>query len=187
MKRFLLSLGLACGLAACGDGTARYIIDPPKPETQVRLRLASIELKDLVLPAHASGPDVMIQSEDGSIVVLGDADWADEPARAYTDRLARSLDEGSTATVAAEPWPLFDRAQAQLVVRIDRMLARADGQFELSAQVAVTSADQVVRDRIERYSVTTPLPSADASGVSSATGAALDLLSDRILAMLRGL
>ena len=187
MTRFRVSIGLAClglTLTACGDSTTRYLVDSPIPQEQVSLRLATIEVKDIALPAHASGPDVLIESETGALEVLGDADWADEPIRAYTDALARHLDTGSTATVAAEPWPLYDRAQAQLVVRVDRMLARADGQFELSAQVAITSPDRVLRDRIERVTLTTPLPSQDAAGVAQATGTALRLLADRILQML---
>lgn len=185
MTRFFLPLAFGLALAGCGD-SARYLVETPPAATSgtVALRLSSIELKDITLPAHASGPEVLIQSADGALVSVGDADWADEPVRAYSAALARHLDQRSSATVATEPWPLFERAQAELVVRIDRMLARADGQFELSAQVAITSAERVVRDRIERFSLTTPLPSPDAAGVASASGTALQLLAERILAML---
>jgi uncharacterized lipoprotein YmbA len=185
MTRFLLPFALFLALTACSE-TTRYLVDTPPPEAQSkqRLRVATIELKDVALPGHASGPDVMMQAEDGTMVVLGEADWVDEPVRSYTDLLARELDTRSTATVAAEPWPLFDRAQAEIVVRIDRMLARADGQMELSAQVAVTSSDRVIADRIERFVLTTPMPSLDARGVSAASGTVLQMLAGRILTML---
>lgn len=182
LRWFLLSCCLFA-LTACTTAP-RYVVDTPKPAQIVSLRLSTIEVRDMVLPGHASGSEVLIETASGALEELGGAIWADDPVRAHTATLARALDVGSSATVAAEPWPLQTPAQAQLIVRVDRMLAHSDGTFTLEAQVAVTSPDQIVRERIDRISITTGLPSADASGVATATGTALQILADRILSTL---
>lgn len=184
--RLLTALALTAAtalLSACADGP-RYIVDSRPPEAALRLPVATLELRELVLPGHASGAEVLLETADGGLVTLGGALWADDPVRAHTATLARLLDEGSTARVAAEPWPLDTPPQAAVAVRIDRMLARADGTFALQAQVAVTLRDGALRERLERVAVTTPLPSTDAAGVAAASGAALQLLAERVLALL---
>lgn len=181
--RTSLCLCLALILAACGSAP-RYVVESPPPTEVVRLPVATLEVRDLVLPGHASGTEVLIESADGGLIEAGGAIWADDAVRAHTATLARALDAGSTATVAAEPWPLQQPAQAQVLVRVDRMLGRADGRFDLDAQVAITSPDRHLRERIERIAITTALPSADAAGIAQASGTALRLLAERILILL---
>ncbi len=173
-------------LAACGESDpARYLIDRPQPDTQVRLEVSTVELRDVVMPGHASGTDVLVQTETGALVPVGDAIWADDPVRAVTAQLAETMDVGTSATVAAEPWPLFDRSQAQVEVRLSRMIARNDGMFELAGQVAIASADRVVRERIERFFIEVPLGGATADAISTASGVALNQLATQILGYLR--
>jgi uncharacterized lipoprotein YmbA len=181
--RRALGVVLLAGLAACAEAP-RYVVEAPAPERALRLPVATVVLRDLELPGHASAAEVLLRDETGALEPLGDAIWADDPVRAHTATLARALDAGGTATVATEPWPLQEPAQAELTVRIDRMLGRADGTFALDAQVAVRAPDGALRERIERFSITTALPQADAAGVAQASGAALRLLADRILSML---
>lgn len=177
------ALCLTLFLAACsGAEPQRYLIAAPVPAEPVRLAVSTVELREVSLPGHASGSDVLVQTADGGLVPLGDAIWADDPASAVTAQLAEAMDAGSSATVAAEPWPLFDRPQAQVEVRISRMLARADGLFDLTGQVAVSGA--TVRERVDRFAITVPLAEVSAAGISAATGQALNQLADSILGYL---
>jgi len=183
LPRLATCLLILALLTACST-PPRYVVESPPPVAVVRVPMATLEVKDLVLPGHASGSEILIETAEGGLVALSGAIWADDPVRAHAATLARALDIGSTARVAAAPWPLTEPPQAELTVRIDRMLGQDGGLFTLDAQVAVTSRDGVVADRIERLSVTTPLDTADAAGVVDATGSALRILAQRILALL---
>lgn len=186
-----LALLLILALAACtSTPTTRFLVDATPagapPEATQRLRVSTIELREVVLPTYGEGTQILRQGADGGLIPVTDGQWADGSPAAVTAELARSLDLRSTATVAAEPWPLVDPAQVRLEVRFERVLARADGQFQLSGQFAVSSPDMILRDFIERFDIITPMAADQpgAQGVSLAYGRALSMLSDRILTRL---
>ena len=116
---------------------------------------------------------------------LGDAEWADDPERAVTVALAELLDDRSSATVAAEPWPLLDGPTARMDVRISKMLANAAGVFEITGQAAVSAVEGRPREQVERFSVAVPIPEITAAAVSEAQGRALVALSDELIGLLR--
>ncbi len=183
-----IGLVLALPLAACGIGgeSGRYLIDAPTSEAGVtRVSVATIELRDVSLPSHASGAEILVQMEDGALTPFGDAVWADDPERAVTGTLAQLLDDKSTATVAAEPWPLLDGPGARLDVRIDKMLASVSGVFEISGQAAVSAVDASPRERVERFSVAAPITELSAAGIVDAQGRALASLTDELIGLLR--
>lgn len=180
------------GCGALGGGTAtRYLVDTapsaaaPAP-APVRLRVSTIELRDVVLPAHGEGTQILVEGADGGLTPIPGGQWADGSARGITTELARHLDLRGTATVAAEPWPLADPAQIRVEVRIERLLARADGRFQLSGQYAVSAPDGHLREFIERFDLLAPMPEgrAPAAAVAQSYGQALSLLGDQILARL---
>ena len=182
-----LAFVMALPLAACGSGdTARYLIDAPvvaAGETRVSVR--TVELRDVSLPTHASGTSILVRDVDGALRPLGDAEWADDPERAVTGTLAQLIDERSSATVAAEPWPLLDGPSARLDVRIDKMLANASGVFEITGQAAVSAVDGRPRERVERFAIAVPVTELTAAAVTDAQGRALVALSDELIGLLR--
>lgn len=175
---------LALLLVACGDNSARYLVDAPAAETARSVRVRSIEVRDVVLPAYAAAIEIPQQDETGALHNVPDTLWADEPVRGITAVLARSLDIGSSATVAAEPWPLDTPADVQLVVRVERMIAGADGVFVLSGQYAIAAPDGAVRERLERFDIRIPLAAPDAPAIAKATGQGIAALADDIIATL---
>ena len=183
----VMAFALALPLAACGSSdTARYLIDAPTAAVgQTRVSVASVELRDVSLPSHASGSEILVMDEGGALRPLGDAQWADDPERAVTGTLAELLDTRSTATVAAEPWPLLDGPSARVDLRIDRMLAKAPNLYEISGQAAVSAADGRPRERVERVSVTVPLTEITAPAVREAQGRAIAALADELIGLLR--
>lgn len=186
----LLALCVATlALAACTSPPAtRYLIEaaPSAEEAPVRLRVSTVELRDVSLPAYGEGSQILREGEAGVLVPITGAEWADGSAGAITAELARRLDLRSTATVAAEPWPLADPAQLRLEVRLARVVARADGQFQLSGQFAVAAPDGAMRDFIERIDITVPMNAHEnpARSVAEAYGRALEALAEVILARL---
>jgi uncharacterized lipoprotein YmbA len=182
--RYLL-VCLVLVLTACGSGnTARFLVEPPIAEKKVRLPVSSIEVREIVLPAYAASPEIVAENADGSVRNVPDSLWADDPAKGLTSALARSLDLGSTASVAAEPWPLDTPANAQLDVRVDRILARADGRFELSGQFAIYSREGVIGESLTRFDIQVPFQSNEPRDVAATTGIAIAELAKQVLARL---
>jgi uncharacterized lipoprotein YmbA len=141
-------------------------------------------VRDVSLPAYAAASEIIVEDGTGALRPTAKAIWADDPLRAVTGALARSLDLKSSATVAVEPWPLSDSAAVQVAVRIDQMIARADGTFVLSGQFALSSPIGALRDRLQRFSVVVPMDDTSPASVAAATGRAIDGLADEILGQL---
>lgn len=182
-----VAISLTLPLAACGSAdTARYLIDAPAPTAaEARVSVRSVELRDVSLPDHASGTSIFVREADGALRPLGEAEWADDPERAVTGTLAQLLDARSTATVAAEPWPLRDGPSARLDVRVDKMLANATGVFEITGQAAVSAVEGRPRERVERFAVSAPITEVSAAGITDAQARALALLADELIGLLR--
>lgn len=180
--------GLALfAMAACGSSnTARYLIDAPSDAGQVtRVATASVELRTVSLPSHASAAEILLRDNAGALAPLGNAVWADEPERAVTGTLAHLLDTRSTAVVSAAPWPLQDGPVARLDIRIDKMLADASGVFVLTGQASVSAVVGPVREQVKRFAITVPMDGLTAPAVTDAQGRALVALADDAIALLR--
>jgi len=180
MVRFLPLALLA--LTACGSTEPRYLINSAPAETsaQVRMQVATLEVRDVSLPAYAEDSQILIEGADGALTPLDNALWADEPTRAVTMRLAEAIGRGGSATVAVEPWPLETPAQAEIHVLVSEMVARASGQFDLKGQFAISSYDHVIRERIKRFEISVPLSEATPRGIAQTSGLALQKLAEQI-------
>jgi uncharacterized lipoprotein YmbA len=184
-SRLSLTLLMTLALAACGDNAARYLVEPAPTAAAVPLRLPSLEVRDVVLPAYAEGTQILQQDASGALRPVSRSEWADGSARAMTAALARSLDLQSTASVAAEPWPLSDFPAGRLDVRIDRIVARADQTFQVSGQYAVASPDGRISELLERFDIRVPMASDSPAAIAAAQGQAIDQLAGQIVQRLR--
>lgn len=184
-SRIWLPVGFALFLTACGDNSARYLLDPPVAQDRVALRVSTVEIRDVVLPSYAAASEILMQEADGSLRPVSKAVWADDPVQAVTLALARNLETVSTAKAAAEPWPLLDPAQVRVEVRIDRMVAQADGTFQLAGQFSIASPDGIVRESLNRFQIEQPMDAGSAGAVAAATSASLTSLARQIAARLR--
>jgi hypothetical protein len=172
--------------AACGSGNeARFLIDPPAATAELPVRVSTIELREVSLPAYAAAVEIARQEDTGALRNLPDTLWADDPVRGVTTALALALDRATTAAAAAEPWPLDEPAQARVEVRVERMVAGPDGQFRFAGQYAIASPDGIVRERLRRFDITTPVAAEGAAGIADASGAAISRLAAEIAAELR--
>ncbi|MDC0657692.1 PqiC family protein [Leisingera sp. SS27] len=176
--KFLLPITL---LAACaGSNDPRYLISSAPGETVANLRSRSIEVRLVSLPSYAAASDIVAEGEGGALYALGGAQWADDPARGMTAALARGLNERTGAAAAIEPWPLNTGPDARLDVRVDQVYARADGQFELSGQFAVSSPEGTVREFVKRFDITTPVDGAGPAATADALALALAELARQV-------
>lgn len=181
-----LTLAAALPLISCGDTNARFpITSDAVTVSKTRVSVRSIEVRDVSLPAYAAASEIVVEQDGGALFVLPKSIWADDPVRGVTGALSRSLDLRSTASVASEPWPLAEPADVRVEVRIDRMIARTDGMFELSGQFAIAAPDGAFRESVDRFAVTAPMADSEAASVAKATGTAVDNLADLILKKLQ--
>lgn len=185
MKTLLGASALLLALAACGDNKARFLINTAETPAQTRVAVSTIEVRDVSLPAYASASEIVVEQADGALKPVAKALWADDPVRGVTGALARSLATKSNATVSAEPWPLANSPAVQLEVRVDQMVAGADGNFRLTGQFALSSPQGQLRDSLTRFAVAVPMADTSPGAVATATGAAIDGLADEVLRKLR--
>ncbi|MFV0514455.1 MAG: membrane integrity-associated transporter subunit PqiC [Jhaorihella sp.] len=174
------AIAAGTALGGCAGNSARFLIDPPAAETRIRVPVATIELRNVSLPGYAAALEIAQQDRDGALYNIPDVLWADDPVRGITVALARSLDQATTATAAAEPWPLAEPAQARVEVRVERMLARSDDNFEFSGQYAIAAPDGAVRERLVRFDILLPLAARDPQTIAAASSRAVSALAVEI-------
>ncbi|WP_226622432.1 membrane integrity-associated transporter subunit PqiC [Alloyangia pacifica] len=166
--------------AACSGPEPRYRMDSAPPAASMRLAVGTLEVREVSLPAYADASEILLEDASGAMTQVEDALWADDPRRAMTQTLAERLGVISGATVAAEPWPLEEPAQAAVHVRVSEAVASASGSFRLKGQYALSSYDRVIRERVSRFEITVPLQAASAGAIADAAGRATAQLADRI-------
>lgn len=185
MKLSLSLFLIVLFLVGCGDKKERFVIAPGTSAAEARLGVDTIEVRDVSLPAYASASEIVLADAKGALRPAPKAIWADDPPRAVTAALARSLDVKSSATVAVEPWPLTEEPAAELSVRIEQMTARADGTFLMYGQFALSSPSGALRERLRRFSINVPMAESTPAAVATATGQAIDALADKVIAELK--
>jgi uncharacterized lipoprotein YmbA len=160
MRLILASIAALTLLGACSNGekTARYLIDPPLSGERVPDRLGTAELKDVSLPEYAAGGEVSWQTEDGAVRSNTKELWADNPQRAFTQTLARTISDMSGATVIAEPWPLAEPPRRRIEVRVEKALAQADGIYRLSGRYFVSDDKAGGANQARSFDISVPLP-----------------------------
>ncbi|MFB2594939.1 membrane integrity-associated transporter subunit PqiC [Paracoccus sp. p4-l81] len=184
-----VALCLPLALAACSnpEKTGRYLIDRPVPAKQMANRLGKAELREVSLPEYASGQEVPWQTADGAVRSNPDTLWADTQARAVTHFLAREISAVSGATVISEPWPLAEPPSNRVEVRVERMLATADGLFNLSGRyfVAPEGLDGFAGggDTVRRFDIQVPLAGEGPAAIAAAQSQALAQLAAQIAAL----
>ena len=182
MRLILASIAALTLLGACSNGekTARYLIDPPETGIRVPDRLGTAELKDVSLPEYASGGEVSWQSKDGSVRSNTKKVWADNPQRAFTLTLARTISDMSGATVIAEPWPLSEPPRRTLEVRVEKALAQADGIYRLSGRYFVGDSAAGGANQARSFDISVPLAGDGPAEIARAQSQAITQLARQI-------
>ena len=182
MRLILVSVAVLTLLGACSNGekTARYLIDPPLSGERVPDRLGTAELKDVSLPEYAAGGEVSWQTEDGAVRSYTKELWADNPQRAFTQTLARTISDLSGATVIAEPWPLAEPPRRKIEVRVEQALARADGIYRLSGRYFVADSGAGGANQARSFDISVPLADDEPGTIARAQSQAITQLARQI-------
>lgn len=137
MRLMLLTAALLAGLAACGPAPMRYAAPQVPSGDRIPIGVSRLEVREVSLPSYAQGEEIWRETETGAIEADKASLWADDPARGVTLELSRHLAATTGASVAAEPWPFEDLPEARLYLRVEEMVAGADGTFRMSGQYFV--------------------------------------------------
>ncbi|QFU09316.1 hypothetical protein PARPLA_02282 [Rhodobacteraceae bacterium THAF1] len=167
-------------LAACGGTPLRFDAPVAQSETKIPVSVGSVEVRDVSLPLYASQEVIFFEDETGALVSDDNLLWADDPERAITEGLALALAAQTRATVAAEPWPFFDRPDAQVDVRISRALPGRDGIYRMDGQYFVGSPQGTSGERARRFSLQTPFQTLAPSSIAAARAKLTADLADLI-------
>lgn len=160
--RTAMMLALPLALAGClGGEPLRYVVDPAIGVVTERVRTSAdtISISEVSLPAYAKETKLFVEGEENTLLSLDNADWGDEPERAFTNALVHELTELTGAEVAAEPWPLGGVPEAELRVRVSHMVVRNDGVLSLAGHYSVRRDRATSRNKIELFSLEVPASS----------------------------
>ncbi|QFT62128.1 hypothetical protein SAMN05421853_11252 [Roseivivax halotolerans] len=175
-RRFA-AIGLALALAACGSET-RFASPIAPPEVRVPSSFPSLEVAEVTLPSYAAAEDIYLRGADGAISPAGTL-WADLPARAITLQLSRDLATITGVTVAPEPWPFRPFPAARVDVRLEEMLATAEGTFRLAGQYFV-APEAGGRAASGQFAIVEPIGGESAAAIANARGRAVARLAEEI-------
>lgn len=160
-------------VSAC-SGAPDQRIAVPKAGVGATQNIAyrSVALREVSLPSYAASEEIYVADETGLLNSTEGLLWADDPSRAVTLELTRYLSQITRARVASEPWPFAGYPEAEVELRIEDMLAHADGTFRLSGQYFVSS--ETGRDRARLFDLTVPIEGdATAADIAAARGQAV--------------
>jgi uncharacterized lipoprotein YmbA len=153
----LIPFALIALLAGCSsDPELRYAVPDVAPGEQIPVRARTVEIREVTLPSYAEQQEIYVETAEGALVSNSSLLWADDPTRAITMTLSRTLSAATSARVAAEPWPFEDTPNARVEVRIDEMVAGNTGLFRLSGQYFITSPDRIVHEHAHDFAITAP-------------------------------
>lgn len=172
---------IALSLAACAGSTAeRYAVPDLSTDQRVRIAASTVEVREVSLPTYARSEEIWRETESGALVSDPATLWADEPSRGMTQELSRNLAALTGARVAAEPWPFRTPADATLEIRVEEMIAGADGRFRLAGQY-YTATGSGARDRAGDFTLWAPIEEGSGpTGIAMARASAVKELARQI-------
>ncbi len=177
MMKPALTVTLVALLAGCGADPSRITLPPAEATQSVRINVRSVEITQVSLPLYAESEEIAIETESGALQTDESLLWADDPNRAVTQALVSNLTKLTTAAIAAEPWPFDEFPDARLVVRFERFLAKANGQFEISGQYYVARVNSDIRETARSFELSAPYTLGNAVSISAAQATVLKELA----------
>lgn len=174
MKKLPLAVALIALLAACSPPPQRFAVPAVPVADEVRISFGTVEVRDVLLPTYAGLEEIFVETADGSLTSSPQLLWADDPTRAATLELTRSLAAITGAQVASEPWPFDSYADVRVEVRVEEFIASERGEFRLSGQFFVATFDSAGRDRSVPFRLSVPLaPDAGPAAIAAARAAVM--------------
>ena len=166
---FLLLPLVLAGCIATGE-SLRYVVEPALEASTPRVRtsVGSISIVEVSLPEYAKDTKIFVEEGDNALADLENADWGDEPERAFANALVGELTLITGAEVATDPWPLGGVPEAEVRVRVSHMVVRRDGTVSLAGHFSIRRDLAESRNKVELFAVSVPVTATGAEGITPA-------------------
>ncbi len=175
-----LALLVIGAMAACTPLADRLAITPLPSSLELRPLVGSVMIRTVSLPTYAAVEEIPLETASGLIVVTEDVLWADDPERAVTLILTRTLTDILDIDVGPAPWPFIGLPDVSVDIRVERMLGGTDGTLDLTGQFFVASEGITYRDTTHSFEITVPMSGTSLTGLAAAQPVALLQLSEQI-------
>lgn len=161
--KLLAAVMTALTLSACGDTGPQYLLETPPSDLRVQARVPTMVVRTVSLPAYAADEAIAYQAADGSVQMMSEGLWADQPERAATLSITRHLNAMTSAKVAPDPWPLPEPAVGVLDIRVETFIATRARTFHLAGQYFLGSEtpQPIIPDDPDKSPIELPAPLAD--------------------------
>ncbi len=179
MPKSLLFLPIVL-LAGCTFPIERLAVPIQPSAIELRPLVSSAMVRTVSLPTYAAAEEVARETPGGLIEINEDVLWADEPERGVTLVLTRTLSDILNIDVGPEPWPFVGLPDVSIDVRVERMLAGADGFFHLTGQYFVGGDGIAFRNSTDAFNISIGMPDQSLAAIANAKSAALLVLSEEI-------
>ena len=149
MTRHLVACLLLSGLVLAGctesNEPAYYVLETNTNRMAgdgASVRSTSlIGLRELALPLYARRTQIATVGPDGAINLSDDHRWAEDPPRAASRVVARTLTALTGRPVAIEPWPAGVEPEVRVDVEIDYFAGTLAGDIVLSGNFRIVRMD----------------------------------------------
>lgn len=178
--KFTLPFAFVALFAACAGPIDRLALPMQASSLDLRPLVGSAMVRTVSLPGYAATEEIARERTDGLIATNEDVLWADLPERAVTLFLVQSLSDILGNDIGPEPWPFVALPDVSIDVRVARMLAGADGDFQLSGRFYVGGDGIDYRNTTDGFDIRVPMADQSLASISAAQSAALVQLSEQI-------
>ncbi|MEX2520540.1 MAG: ABC-type transport auxiliary lipoprotein family protein [Paracoccaceae bacterium] len=190
--RFLLFTPLFLLVAACATdpaGPRLYLMEADAPAPAGTPAQASVGLREVALPLYARRQQIAARDAAGAITAADEHRWAEDPSRAVTRLVARTLAALRGAPVYPDPWPQGASPDLIATVEVDRFLGEIGGEVALDGQITLARMSARGDPATGGFAIRTAVVGADHAALAAAYGAALAELAremDRALREFEG-
>ncbi len=178
LKRLMIVAAL--GLAACAPPPERLAMAPLTSDLELRPLVSSVMVRPVTLPTYAALEEIAFETPNGLIASNADILWADDQQRAVTLTVTRNLADILNTNVVPEPWPFVGLPDVAVDVQVERILAGADGNFQLTGQFYVGGDGIDFRNSSQAFAIAKPMADQSLGSIAAAQAAALLDLSEQI-------
>lgn len=141
-------------------------------------------MREIGLPLYARRVQIAAQDQSGAITADDQHRWAEEPPRAATRLVARSLAALREGAVYADPWPQGAAPDFIVTTEVDRFLGALGGEVTLEGQLTVARAGERASAVTGPFTISVSTEGENHAALAAAYGAALAELARRIEAAL---
>ena len=180
MMKPMIFVGFTAMMAACSGSSARLDMAPVQSQLNLRAAAGSAMVRTVSLPTYAAAEELAIETPEGLIASSAGILWADDPSRAVTLTLTRNLGDVLSTKIGPDPWPFVGLPDVAIDVRVTRMIAGADGMFDLEGQYFVGGDGIDYPNTTTTFALQTPIASQAPADIALAQAQALLTLSEQI-------